>query len=1077
MHNFLDQSVTIVSANAGSGKTTLVADFVHSSSLPFIWYQLDPSDIDVGVFFGYLVFGIRRSCPDFGQATLGFIAETEALSSKVQQLTDIFINEVGEQIEQKTLIVLDDFHHIEGLEEISTAVDRLLLYLPDVLHVIIISRSIPNLSISRLKSKGMLGLIDRKDLLFTPTEVEKLFLETFGRPLPPDMIDRFYMKTEGWVTALQLIQQSFEQHGDNNSHAHPVENAYVALKQSEMDLFDYFAEEVFRMESPENRQMLSRVSLLEPVAPVICETVLGITDCRERLRTLARRNVFITHVFAPGIDEEYRLHPLFRNFLNRCLVSEIGSEEIRRLHRMCGDYLSSMSRWDIAVHHYTEAGAAEKVADLIAARGAELVRAGRFGVIKRAFEKLLPETLNDRPHALIARADVALTEGDRPLALSLYESASQKARETGNNLAEAEALRGQAYIARYKGDYERAVGLANRALELAKEENLLRAKCFNIVGLCRFIPLNDPAGAIESWRSALEEAHKAGDDRFARIVLHNLGLPYFLEGDLNEALRWISQMLEPRRDNAEPGLAPEKTTPFPQEAIAHLNIARLQINLGRFDEAQSHLEIALERCRMFNLLGTRAETLEAMGSLYRERGDYSRALNFLNEAARAYREAGVALTDREFLDERATLYLEMGEIDLAERESKEDYNARGNRTPMERATTLITCGRIEVASGRYEAAETALLEAAEISRSNNHNYNECRALTSLARLMSKINRTQEAIDLLRRAVQLSIQYDYSYWLRSEATRDPHIFRAAVESNIAVDYLSPLLPDKIAEQNQSARGEKVSAQKAPSRAESLADSTIYDLAVDMLGPVKVYRHPAEPMPEDTWKLAKSLHILCYIASRRNLRAPKETLVELFWPDSDSDTVSKNFHPTISHLRKALNREQIVKKDFILYREGAYFLNPQYRYRIDIQEFERKLAEAREARHNGDSEAAAQLTAQAVELYRGALLEELYFEWAAEMQSYYSDLYLEALKELLVHYLGQNDEEAAIRFGQMILQHDPYREDVHCQVMEAYVRSGNRAAAIDQFDRLRKMLRKELGVDPLPATIAKYESLIK
>jgi DNA-binding SARP family transcriptional activator len=215
----------------------------------------------------------------------------------------------------------------------------------------------------------------------------------------------------------------------------------------------------------------------------------------------------------------------------------------------------------------------------------------------------------------------------------------------------------------------------------------------------------------------------------------------------------------------------------------------------------------------------------------------------------------------------------------------------------------------------------------------------------------------------------------------------------------------------------------------------------------------------------------------LCSRRNHRAPKETLVEMFWSDADEDTVAKNFHPTISHMRKALNTGQVVKKDFVLYREGAYLLNPQYRYRLDTEEFERLLVEAREARRSGNVEASAQLLAEAIKLYRGDFLEEFYYNWIEELQSYYRDLYLEALKESISHHSERGDHEIVIRYGQMFLARDPYQEEVHSSVMEAYVRSGNRAAAIEQFDGLRKMLRRELGVDPLPATLAKYEGLIK
>ena len=1079
MQSYLDGPATIVCANAGCGKTTLVADFVPSCSVPFVWYQIDPSDGDVGVLFAYLVYGLRRLYPEFGQAVLGFIQETEDLSSQADQLADVFINEVSEQIERKTILVMDDFHHADKSTAIGMAVDRVVQYLPDVLHMILISRTMPNLSVSRLRSKGLVGIIDRQDLLFVPEEVSKLFVETFQRTLPPDLITQFYEKTEGWITGLQLIQQSIERVGDHDPVLLGKAEAVSALQQSEIDIFDYFAEEVLQSESSETRLTLARLSMFERISPEVCEAIFGAADYRGNLRALARRNVFVTHTYASGSDEEYRLHPLFRSFLRRWLSNEMGVDEIKHLHRKCADYFARVAQWDLAVHHYSEASATDALADILAARGAELVRLGRFEVIKRAFERVPHESFAVRPRALIARADVAMIEGDRDRALALYDSAAPLAKESGDRDVEAESLRGQAYLARRAGDFDKAVELASAALELAPDLHFLRARCFNVIGLCRFNSSHDTNAAIESWRAALAEARKAGDDRFARIVLHNLGLPYSMEGDLNEAIHWISQMIEARPDGSSQSSVQEQSAPFPQEAIAHLNLARLKIAQGRLDEADQHLELALERCRMFNLLSSKAETLEAFGNLYRERGDYSRALDFYNEAARSYREAGLALTDRELLDERATLFLQMGQLSAAERDGEMYYQARRGGSAAERSTALITRGRIEMAAGRTDAAEASLVEAVELTRADNLHYFEVRATTSLARLLWETNRSDDALAVLAFAVDLSLRYDYSHFLSSEAKNTPALFRAAIESGSAAEYLSRLVPDetRTTQANGLHESQNTGAAAARPQLKTIIESPGFDLTVKMLGPIEVYRNPAEPSPEDAWRLSKSLHILCHIASRRNHRATKDSLVELFWPDADAETIAKNFHPMISHVRKALNRDQVIKKDFILYREGAYLLNPQYRYQFDTEELERLLADAKEKRQSGDSEGAAQLTSDAIALYRGDFLEELYYDWAEELRTYYRDLYLEALKELAYHHAERGDHELVIKYGQTILQRDPYREDVHCQVMEAFVTLGNRAAAIDQFDKLRTMLRTELGVAPLPATVAKYESLIR
>ncbi len=465
-------------------------------------------------------------------------------------------------------------------------------YLPDVLHIVITSRSMPNLSVTRLRSKGLVGVVDRQDLLFTQGEVQQLFAETFGQPLPLDQVNQFYEKTDGWVTALQLIHQSLDRLGDQD-HQRFAEGAGVdrswlttAFQQSELDVFDYFAEEVLQFEAPETRQMLGRLSLLDRIDPAICDAALGITDCQQELRALARRNVFISHIYASGAEEEYRLHPLFRSFLNRWLAAELGADEVKRLHRECAHYFVDTSQWDLAVHHYTEADAASDVADMLARHGADLVGSGRFETIKRAFERLPQAALSSHPRALITRADIALIEGDLARALTLYTQAADIARTSAETMVEAEALRGQAYIDRYRGNCSEAITRASAAIELAPDLHSLRARCFNTIGLCYFTALHDPERAIESWRAALDSARLADDDRFARIVLHNLGLPYSVEGDFNEALRWLGQMIESRAEARSEDRPATEPAPFPQEAIAHLNIARLKIVQGRLDDAE-----------------------------------------------------------------------------------------------------------------------------------------------------------------------------------------------------------------------------------------------------------------------------------------------------------------------------------------------------------------------------------------------------------------------------------------------------------------------------------------------------------
>ena len=114
---------------------------------------------------------------------------------------------------------------------------------------------------------------------------------------------------------------------------------------------------------------------------------------------------------------------------------------------------------------------------------------------------------------------------------------------------------------------------------------------------------------------------------------------------------------------------------------------------------------------------------------------------------------------------------------------------------------------------------------------------------------------------------------------------------------------------------------------------------------MLGPVQIVRDPTRPLAADAWTTRRARDILCFITSRRHHRASKDKIIDTFWGETDLEVVEKNFHPTVSHIRKALNSNQPLKQNFLLYREGDYQLSPEFSYRIDIEEFDRLMARRR------------------------------------------------------------------------------------------------------------------------------------
>ena len=168
---------------------------------------------------------------------------------------------------------------------------------------------------------------------------------------------------------------------------------------------------------------------------------------------------------------------------------------------------------------------------------------------------------------------------------------------------------------------------------------------------------------------------------------------------------------------------------------------------------------------------------------------------------------------------------------------------------------------------------------------------------------------------------------------------------------------------------------------------------------------------------------------------------------------------------------------MKQNFLLYRDGDYQLNPELSYRIDTEEFDRLVAEGDAARRSREQDIFVKAYEEAVSLYRGEFMQGSYDEWAEEQRSYYREQYLRLL-ELLAQTAQKSAEwSRSLSLAQSMLREDPFREDVHCMIMRSHAGQGNRVAVREQYEALRKLLRKELGVEPSADTQKAYKELVK
>ena len=1053
----LEAPMTMVAADAGSGKTTLIADFIRSQPRPSVWYQLDHTDADPVVFLTYVTLGIKKLKPDFGEAVLRYISEaTEEIIRFPERAVDLLINEILESIEQPLILVLDDYHHIGRETIVHKMVDRFLQYSSDLVHLIITTRDLPPLAITRRRSQSAALIITRDDLLFTDDEVRELFKATLNVELKDEEIAEYRGRTHGWITALQLVRQVAEQEIHTEEGGHKLDLSHV-LQQSERDIFDYFAEEVFSVEPKETQLLLLHLSLLESLQLDVCSALFPEMRCSAALPELVQKNVFLTIAGERNAAEEYRFHPLFREFLRRRLRSELGQARLADERNRIGEYFLKQKKWETALPFLLDAENLDRAAEVIADTGGEWLAAGAFTSLGLLTDKVPLKYLEKYPRSLLHKAEITRLQGATEKSAGLLNRAVKLFHECGDQHAEAESLHSLASLARRKGNVSNAFELLQQAEPLVSPDSETFIKCANTRGLC-LIGEGDWTGAEQQFRIALDAAERLSNEKYVRLVTHNLALIPGFRGDFGEALRWFKRIF---RDD-QPGKQ------LPQEAIGHLNVARLHLYRGELDESEKHLERSLELCQLYDLKSLRGEILEAYANLYREKADFVHAEEYYARAQNAFDEAHIDAWQRELNEERSIYYRLRGDLTKARELLEKLISARelhGNEIGVR--TAKLRLYQVKLEEGKTEGLPELVEQLITFFHEQNLYYDEAVASMLLAKCLFARGREKEMIAPLLRTFDLTARFDYEYWLRGEVKRNSALFSHE-------DVFEKLPSDLLDELATTARASEIAATSA--EVIPRPPSPITDLTVRVLGHVEIFRDISKPFAADAWTTRRARDIFCYLATSKHRRVAKDVLIEAFWPDQDPETVEKNFHPTISHIRKALNSQQTLKQNFIVFRDGAYQLDPDLSYSIDTSEFDELVKAAETAKREKDAVRLRASLEAAHALYRGPFMAGVYEDWADEMRNLYAAQFTRVSSALAKLSFSEKRWSEALKYANSVLCEDPFREDMHRLVMKVFALQSAPASIKKQYEDLQELLNSELGIEPSAETRRLYSELM-
>jgi ATP/maltotriose-dependent transcriptional regulator MalT/DNA-binding SARP family transcriptional activator len=1050
----LDAPVTLVAADAGCGKTTLVAGFLRSQQRPSVWYQMDHTDADPTAFLSYVAHGIREFEPGFGETLLPYLAEAdENVSESAERAADLLINEILESIEQPFILVLDDYHHIGRETVVHRIVDRIIQYSSELVHIMITTRDLPPLAIMKRRMQASALVITRDELLFNDNEVRDLFKSTLNVELGDEELTEYRQRTHGWITALQLVRQVAE-HDLNSPNGDKKLDLLEALRQSEKDIFDYFAEEVFSREPEGTQKLLLHLSLLDSMPLDDCSALFPDLRCSALLPELSQNNVFITAVGEGATSEEYRFHPLFRDFLRRRLRSQIGKTAVADERVRIANSYKTSGHWEKSVPFLLEAENFASAAELIAEHGDDWLAAGANETLRVYAEKIPAAELEKHPRALLHLAEVSRIRGETERSALLLRSALRPLRELNDTAGEAEALHSLASLARRRGNIKEAFDLLAQAEKLVTDESETAVKCANTRGLC-LISEGKWAEAEQQFRFALELAEKQASRKYIRLITHNLALPAGFRGDFPAALGWFRRIF---RDGVD-------DRPLPQEAIGHLNVSRLHLYRGELADAEKHLERALELCQLFGMRSLLAEVFEAYGNFYRESGDAQHAEEFYERSLKAYEEAEINLASRELNEERARFYLSQGDTKRARALITKLLSQRESQANEVGLHTARLClAQVDLAESKTNGIVERIEELIEFFQSRGHYYDECLTSMLMAETVFDKDKPGDALPFINRVLDLSARFDYDHWLRQQIRRRPEIFK--------IEEIAERLPFDLTEEFTSTP----KIQEPPTAISEVA-SPITDLTVNVLGPIEIFRDPSKPFAPDAWTTRRARDIFCYIATSKHRRVPKDVLIETFWPDEDPSVVEKNFHPTISHIRKALNSRQAFKQNFIVFRDGAYQLNPELSFLIDAEEFDRHFADAEIAKREKDNGRLRTSLENAHRCYRGEFMDGIYEDWAEERRHYYSEQFGRVTAALARLELGEKRLASARKYAEETLTVDPYREDIHRLILKIYAAQAKPASIKKHYESMQELLKKDLGVEPSAETRRLAAELLK
>lgn len=703
----LHRKLTLISAPAGFGKTTLVSEWLAAPTglqkQSVAWLSLDEGDSDLTRFLAYLVAALQTIAQNLGDGL------SDALQSSqpppIEAVLTALLNEIA-TIPDNFVLVLDDYHVIEA-QAVDHALTFLLEHLPPTMHLVITTREDPPLPLARLRARGHLVEVRATDLRFTASEAAEFLNQVMGLNLTAQEIATLESQTEGWIAGLQLAALSMQGHED-------ITGFIRSFAGDHRYIVDYLVEEVLLRQSERVRTFLLQTAILDRLSGTLCDAVTGQNDSKMLLETLERGNFFVV----PLDDKRhwYRYHHLFADVLHAHLIAE-QPDQVAVLHRRASAWYAENGLSAHAIHHALAGSDFARAADLVELVGPAMRRNRQEATLLGWLQALPDELLHNRPVLSAHYAGTLMSSGKLEGVEARLQDAERWLKpmpEAGTPLGavivdQEDFQRLPGLIAIFRAGYALAQGnmadtvtYARLALAvIAEDDHVWRGAAAAILGLASWTS-GDLEAAHRSYAEGMAHLQRAGyiaDAIGGTIVLADIQIT---QGRLRDAMRTCERALQ---------LAIEQGTPALRgTADMYVGMSEIHCERNEVQVATQHLLRSKEQGEHTGFPQYPYRWRVAMARIRVTEGDLDGALELLHEAERLY-VSDFHPNVRPVTGLKTRVWLAQGRLTEAVGWAREQGLSIQDDLSYLREFEHITLARVLLARCQSDRADHSLLEA------------------------------------------------------------------------------------------------------------------------------------------------------------------------------------------------------------------------------------------------------------------------------------------------------------------------------------------------------------------------------